>query len=409
LVDHLFRHQYGKMVAILANIFGLQHLELVEDAVQDTFLQASLKWREAPPENPEAWLRQASKHRVLDLMRQIKARQKREELGSLPQSGQEIDDYFLDHELRDSQLRMLFVACNPAFSRSEQIAFALKAISGFSGKEIASALLQKEETIKKRLVRARLKIKELGIELEYPDASAIKERQQGVMQVIYLIFNEGFHSNKIDQLVDKELCGEALRLCKLLLSKESFRSGALYGLFALLCYNSARIDAKVQGGKVIDLKNQDRSIWYTPLIELGHNALSKGFEHYTDRSSYHFEALIAAEHLRAKTFAETDWSMIIRYYDMMYAYLKSAHIPLAQCNAHLQLKNLSAARDVLHSFKPEALGQRAYLYHATYADYHILNGEKTEGIKQLEKAIKLCSNQLELNFLARKRQEIMLL
>ena len=157
IVDHLFRHQYGKMVAILSKIFGLSHIEFIEDAVQDTFIKATLQWRTGIPENPEAWLMQASKNRVIDLLRQInviKQRQQKVYHGSI---ATEINDCFLDHEVEDSQLRMIFVACHPLFSAEEQIAFALKTISGFSMREIAAALMQKEETIKKRLVRAERK------------------------------------------------------------------------------------------------------------------------------------------------------------------------------------------------------------------------------------------------------------
>ena len=149
LVDHLFRHQHGKIVAVLSGIFGLHHLELIEDAVQDTFLKAATSWRNQIPDHPEAWLTQAAKNRTIDLLRQI-------------------NDRFLETDIADSQLRMIFVACHPALSKEEQIAFALKAISGFSMKEIAVALLLNEETIKKRLVRARKKITDLNITLSFP-------------------------------------------------------------------------------------------------------------------------------------------------------------------------------------------------------------------------------------------------
>ena len=155
------------MVAILSKIFGLSHLELIEDAVQDTFLKASLKWRDQQPENPEAWLTQAAKNRAIDLIRHLNAEKERHHKVIHGSITLEINEFFLDHEVEDSQLRMIFVACHPAFSKEEQIAFALKAISGFSMKEIAAALLVQEETIKKRLVRARKKIQDLNITLSF--------------------------------------------------------------------------------------------------------------------------------------------------------------------------------------------------------------------------------------------------
>ena len=130
IVDHLFRHQYGKMVAILSKKFGLSHLELIEDAVQDTFLKASLSWRKKQPDNPEAWLTIAAKNRIIDLMRQLDAQKERHSNTRYETEKEESNDFFLNHEVEDSQLRMIFVACHPSFAKEEQIAFALKTISG---------------------------------------------------------------------------------------------------------------------------------------------------------------------------------------------------------------------------------------------------------------------------------------
>ena len=148
IVDHLFRHQYGKMVSILTRIFGLSNIEIIEDAVQDTFTKAILKWRNQVPPNPEAWLTKAARNRAIDLLRQIKAEQTRFTKINSGASAIYLNDLFLDHEIEDSQLRMIFVACHPQLDSKEQIAFALKTISGFSTMEIAAALLTKEETIK---------------------------------------------------------------------------------------------------------------------------------------------------------------------------------------------------------------------------------------------------------------------
>lgn len=406
MVDHLFRHQYGKMVAILAKIFGPNHLDLIEDALQDTFLKASLQWRKKQPEAPEAWFIAAARNRVLDLLRQVQSREKRE--ASLPHSAValEIQDFFLEHEVQDSQLRMLFLACSPNFSRSEQICFALKSISGFSQKEIAAALLEKPETIKKRISRARQKIQDQNIKLAYPSPGQIESGLQGVLQIIYLIFNEGFHSVKKDQLIDRDLCGEALRLCKLLLTKESFRSGKLYALFALLCLNSARIEAKTRGQEIIDLKNQDRSLWFQPLIKLGQDALMRSLADYDDRSAYHYEALIAYEHMRAEKFEDTDWEKVLQYYQNLEDLLPSQSLFLAKASIYLQLQDPSAARAELECIDPNKLAARQYLYHATLAEIYSLENKFDLAQKALLQAIKTCSNQLEGDFLKAKLEDI---
>ena len=148
LIDHLFRHHSGKMVSVLTRIFGLSNLEIIEDAVQDTFLKASINWRKQQPENPEAWLTKAAKNRVIDIFRQRKAEEKHfPELKNVIKENS-INELFLDTEIEDAQLRMIFTACHPKLDPKDQISFALKTISGFNTKEIASALLTKEETIK---------------------------------------------------------------------------------------------------------------------------------------------------------------------------------------------------------------------------------------------------------------------
>jgi len=216
LIDHLFRHHSGKMVSVLTRIFGLQHLDIIEDAVQDTFIKASLSWRKEQPEYPEAWLTKAAKNRVLDIFRTLKAKKNNSLHITQGTDAIAINELFLDAEIEDAQLRMIFTACHPKLDPRDRISFALKTVSGFSIKEIASALLTKEETIKKRLLRARKAIKSANLQFNIPQGKDLQERLDSVLEVLYLIFNEGFHSNSKDQLIREDLCGEALRLCKII-------------------------------------------------------------------------------------------------------------------------------------------------------------------------------------------------
>ncbi len=406
IVDHLFRHQYGKMVAILSRIFGLAHLKLVEDAIQDTFIKATLQWRNGIPENPEAWLTQAAKNRVVDLLRQINAEQERYQKVSHGSIVLEISEFFLDHEVEDSQLRMILVVGHPALSREEQIAFALKTISGFSMKEIAAALLLKEETIKKRLIRARKKIKDQQIKLAYPLPHEIEDRMVVVLQVIYLIFNEGFHSTKSGSLISKELCGEALRLCKLLLVKERFRSGSLYALFALCCFHSSRMETKINtNNEIVDLQYQDRSQWYKPLIVLGNYAIQKSFE-YGERSVYHYEAAIAAEHLKADRFESTDWRRILELYQHLYELQPNDNILLSMASVHLQAGQLDQAKLLLDRIMTSRLGARIYLLYGSYAEYYFRTDKTQQALTEINQAIALCSNDLEKAYLKKKREQM---
>ena len=404
-IDHLFRHQHGKMVSILSRIFGLEHLETIEDAVQDTFIKAIGTWRGSMPDNPEAWLMTAAKNRTIDLFRKIKSdNQRHVKLGNGP-SSIALSEMFLDHEIEDSQLKMIFTACHPSLDPKDQIAFALKTISGFSQKEIAAALLTKEESIKKRLQRARKNILKENIEFKIPIGKDLPERLDRVIEIIYLIFNEGFQSIKKEMIIRKDLCGEALRLCQMVLNKEAIRTPKLYALFALLCFHSARLESKVgPDNEIINLKNQDRSLWYFPLISLGNNAMNKAMENNALLSSYHYEAAIASEHLKSPSFESTDWKIILQWYDSLDAIQPNHYTKINIAIVHLQLNQLSEAKQILDDIDPSKLAQRIYLFHGTCAEYHFLNQEKVKALYHLDLAINTVNNNAEKIYLKETRE-----
>ncbi len=403
IVDHLFRHHYGKMVAILTRFFGLSHIETIEDAVQDTFIKATLQWRNQLPDNPEAWLTKVAKNRTIDLLRSIKAEKSRFDKIAFGVSSIQLNELFLDHEIEDSQLRMIFVACHPSLKPKEQIAFALKTIAGFSTKEIAAALLTKEDTIAKRLNRAKKVIIKSKIQFDFPPANKIQERLVRVMEVIYLTFNEGFHSTNATKVVRKDLCGEAIRLCKLLLKKEKFRSGSLYALFALLCFHAARLESKTNSkNEIVDIREQDRSIWYLPLIEVGNSAMNKAME-YEEVSQYHYEAAIAAEHIKAKTFKDTNWEKILLWYAKLQEMNPGTFNLLNTAIVHLQLGNFKEAKELLDTLPISDLEQREYLYYGCYAEYYAVRGDLVLAISYLDKAIFKTSNTQEREYLTRKK------
>lgn len=404
VIDHLFRHQYGKLVAILTRFFGLAHLEMIEDAVQDTFILAMVKWRQQIPDNPEGWLTRAAKNRAIDLLRKIKADNNRITKVDQNQTVENLEHLFLEHEIADSQLRMIFTACHPTLHPRDQIAFALKTIAGFSTKEIAAALLLKPETIKKRLSRARKTIKSNNLTFSLPDKQTVLSRLDRVLEVVYLIFNEGFHSNHQKMLIRKDLCGEAIRLMTLILKKEVLRTGNTYALFGLLCFHAARLESKVsEDFESIDLKNQDRSTWYQPLIQLGNDAMHKAME-YNDYSCYHIEAAIAIEHLKANSFAETDWWKILYLYQKLQ---DLTHDPLTNLNValvRLQLNQNEEALDLLNKINPTHLEQRAYLYYGVKAEFYQNIGQSKQAVACIDQALEKVSNNMERKYLLQKKQ-----
>lgn len=402
IVDHLFRHHYGKMVAILTRFFGLSHLETIEDAVQDTFIKATLQWRKQLPDNPKAWLTKVAKNRTIDLLRSLKAEKNRFEKITSGAVSLQLNELFLDHEIEDSQLRMIFVACHPNLKPQEQLAFALKTISGFSTKEIAAALLTKEDTIAKRLQRARKTIVKNNIQFDFPAPKELQNRLTRVMEVVYLTFNEGFHSTNKAKLIREDLCGEAIRLCKLLVKREEFRSGSLYALFALMCFHASRLISKTnEAGEIVNIREQDRSLWHYPLIDIANRAMEKS-SHYYDVSIYHYEAAIAYEHIKARTFEETDWKNILKWYSKLQELQPSSFVLLNIAIVNLQMNKLNTVKKVLEELQVEELEQRQYLYFGSYAEYYLKLGKSDLAKTYFEKAIAKTTNSLEKDYLRKK-------
>ncbi|MCK0109147.1 sigma-70 family RNA polymerase sigma factor [Flavobacteriaceae bacterium S0825] len=403
-IDHLFRHHSGKMVSVLTRIFGLSNLNIIEDAVQDTFIKASISWRLQQPENPEAWLTKSAKNRVIDILRKLK-----KEKTYLPEIHKgtvtiAINKLFLDTEIEDAQLRMIFTACHPDLNSTDRISFALKTVSGFSIKEISSALLTKEDTIKKRLFRARTAIQKSQLKFNIPQGKALPNRLESVMEVLYLIFNEGFHSNNKEELIRQDLCGEAMRLCKLLLKNKHTRTSASYALYALMCFHSARLSAKINtNNELLDLKHQDRTQWYFPLIELGNMMMNKAVENL-ELSCYHYEATIASEHIRASSFEDTNWNKILIWYQKLHDLKPMPSHILTMAVVCMQQQDYITAKTYLDQISPDDFQQRAYLYYGTLSDYYINANQLEKALIQIDKALATVTNLLEKDFLEKKRQ-----
>jgi len=409
LIDHLFRHQFGKMVSILCRIFGLEHLETIEDAIQDTFIKASISWRKGIPENPEAWLTAAAKNRTIDLFRSLKSEKERAKYLDSSSSAMALSELFLENEIADSQLRMIFTACHPTLDPRDQIAFALKTVAGFSQKEIAAALLLKNETIKKRLSRARASIKKEELKFEIPQGLELKNRMTRVLEVLYLLFNEGFHSSKKEMVVRKDLCGEAIRLCKMLVDHPQICNPEAQALFALMCFHCSRLDSKIDDlNEIIDLRLQDRSKWYFPLMVAGNNMMIKATQ-TNEFSPYHYEAAIACEHLKAKKFENTNWEKILFWYEKLQVISPSPFNLLNMAVVNLQRDLPHLALEIMQQVDPKDLGQRDYLYHGCLAQYHKAMKEYDKALACYDQALESVQNDAENRYLKKKRAKIIIL
>src|SRR6516225_6425887 len=289
LVEHFFRHEAGRLVAVLTRIFGWRNFDLVEDMVQATLVDALQSWEvRGVPDNPSAWVHRIAKNKIIDALRRDKVGQRVlgewAELRSptlanhLANDGG-LDELSLDSEIEDSQLRMMFACCHPHLARENQLALTLKALCGFGNAEIARALLVGEETVKKRLQRATRDLIDRQIALDPPAQSELPERLDSVHQVLYLLFNEGYSSSEGETAIRADLCEEAARLCHLLCSHPRFRTPATDALMALMLFHAARLDSRLDShGAVLLMEEQDRGQWDRRLIRRAQEYLALSAE-----------------------------------------------------------------------------------------------------------------------------------
>jgi RNA polymerase sigma factor (sigma-70 family) len=348
LVDHLFRHEAGKMIAVLTRVFGIHNIELVEDTVQETFLKALEVWKYGRlPDNPSAWLMRVARNRAIDLIRrQQKQTILSAEMVSVLQSDAEqvIQQFFLDSEIADSQLRMIFTCCHPDLNVEDQVALTLKTVSGFGVQEIAKALVSNESAIQKRLHRAKAHIKKHSIRFEIPVGGALQARLEIVYTVLYLLFNEGYHSVKSDELIRYDVCAEAMRLCKLLSEHAVGRQPSTFALLSLMCFQASRFDSRMdENDTIILLEHQDRNKWNRELIQLGSHYLGTAAtgDHL---SVYHLESAIAAEHCLSPDFKSTNWQSLLQLYDRL---LELKPIPIVQLNRSIVLAQTNGVEQAI--------------------------------------------------------------
>lgn len=318
LVDHLFRHEAGKLVSVISRIFGIAHLDLAEDLVQDTLMEALHRWSVHDiPDNPTAWLMQVAKRKTLnELKRRQTALKNQPHIAQQQISAESIDEAFLETKIEDSQLRMVFVCCHPELPLESQIALTLKSLCGFSVKEVASALLTTTANINKRLYRAKVRFRDLQINLEIPPTHLLPPRVDAVCLSLYLLFNEGYQSSHAQDLIRKDLCMEAIRLATLLANAFPDQT-KVAALLALMFLHTARFDARQDvEGAIIILEDQDRSRWDQRLIATGMHYLKKASTGEV-LSEYHLEAGIAADHCLAPSMEATDWKSISSQYDLL--------------------------------------------------------------------------------------------
>jgi RNA polymerase sigma factor (sigma-70 family) len=389
----------AKLIAGLARI--VHDVGLAEDLAQDALLAALERWpATGVPDNPGAWLMATAKHRSIDqLRRRAMLERKHEQLGYELESLQERQvpdlDAALDDHVGDDLLRLMFTACHPVISTEARVALTLRMLGGLTTDEIARAFLVPEPTMAQRIVRAKRTLSDAKVPFEVPRGAEFQSRLESVLQVIYLVFNEGYSATAGDEWLRPGLCEDALRLGRILAELVPTEA-EVHGLVALMEIQASRSAARVgSNGEPILLLDQDRSRWDHILIGRGLTALARAESRGELRGSYTLQAAIAACHARARTAAETDWHRIAELYRELSELTRSPIVELNRAVAVSMAFGPALGLDLVDSLREEPSLRSYYLLPAVRADLLIKLGRPTEARSELERAASLTRNARE--------------
>lgn len=408
LVDHLFRHQAGQMIATLTRILGAEHLSLAEEVVQDALVSAMQRWAiHGVPDDPPAWLFHVARNRALDHLRRdaMLARKEDDVVAAFSRVSPSDECAAFAHEFIDDQLRMMLMCCHPAIADEARIALTLKTVGGFSVAEIARAFLTRDEAIAQRIVRAKRMIREQSIAIEMPSRSEMAPRIESVLQVLYLLFTEGYGASQGDDLVRQDLCSEAIRLARLVAEHHVASTPAAHALLALMLLQAARLPARVDAtGELATLAEQNRRLWDRALIAEGMRWLGQSATGDAV-SAYHVEAAIAACHSAAEDFDATDWPRVVELYDDLLTIKPTPVVALNRAVALAMAQGPAAgiaavaeiaAHNSLRDYLPLA---------ATLGELHLRAGHRAEAVAHFRRALEMPGSAPEKRFLLRRLRE----
>src|SRR5260370_3162222 len=390
LVEHFFRREYGRLVAILTHEVGGGHMGLGEDAVQTELLPASTSWAaKGIPEAPGAWLyRVAHNHRIGGLRNNAgRLRILEAAADELTVAADNPDSPRFDDEVRDDLLRMLFVCCDEAIPRDSRLVLALKTLCGFSTAEIALRLFLSEANVLKRLGRARAHLREVTPDFDSLPLQALQSRLASVHVVLYLLFNEGYLSAQSDRTIRREMCDEAIRLTTLLTEHPVGATPETFALLALMHFHGARLMARLDGmGGLLLLEEQDRSLWNQDQMRLGAEWLQKAASGATF-TRFHAEAGIAAEHAFAPSFAQARWEEIADLYAMLDRIGPSPLNAMNRAVAIAEWQGPEAGLALLKAIEPPPWLLGYYLWDAVLGELHRRAGHHEEARPYIERAL----------------------
>ncbi len=399
-IEDIYKFSHRQVFASLVR--SLRDFDLAEDALQDAFATALIQWPEAGiPENPVSWLISTGRFKAIDrIRRNAKLGQLAVDISSRMDAIGELNDSRNSLSIEDDQLRLIFTCCHPAIDPSVQVPLTLREVCGLTTDEIASAFLIEPKTMAQRLVRGKAKIRDAKIPIEIPEVSELPARLDGVLSVIYLIFNEGYSASRGDSLIRTDLSSEAIRLCRLLL--ELHEDSEVRGLLALMLLHESRRESRTDAqGDIVLLEDQDRSLWNRDHINEGKRLVEQSLR--TRRLGvYTLQAAISAVHAEASTPTETDWSQIIALYDVLLLLNPSPVVRLNRAVAVAMRDGPAVGIDLIDAILAGGELQQYTLAHAARGELLSRLAEVELAQQALEKALKLSQQASEQRFLRKK-------